>query len=127
MMIGWKQVSDDEYVEQVRKQDRTIRRMWWLWPVLLFGMLYGLIRVAGFVKAITADFSHKEMIYAGLLFGVTFGLMISMIAIQSGMCIKQWIDARKGFRTERLMLKYHDELKQKETPNAGPSDCDRSP
>jgi|GEM_PF-1665356 len=121
MMMRRRQVSDEEYVEKVRKQDRTIRRMWWLWPVLLFATLYCLIRYAGSVQDITADFQlEKKMVYAGLFLGTTFGFMLSMIAIQSGMCIKQWIDARKGFRTERLMLKYHDELKQKETPNKEP-------
>lgn len=112
------QLSDAEYAEKIRKRDRSMRRMWWIWPILLLAMLYILVRFGDFIQDFTADFPvEKKMVYAGIFLGVTFGLMLSVIALHAGLCIKHWIDARQGFRTERLMLKYHDELKGKGPPN----------
>ena len=36
-----------------------------------------------------------------------------LIFVHIGICIKQHRDARNGFRIERLLLKYYDELKEK--------------
>ena len=111
-MFRRKQLTDAEYVEQVRRRDRTLRRMWWMWPLLLLATLYCLMRGFDLVHGLSADFPvEKQIVYTGVLLGVLYGFVLSMLAFQAGHCIKQWVDARKGFRTERLMLKYHDELK----------------
>ena len=110
-MFKRKQLSDAEYVEKIRKRDHTLRRMWWIWPILLFATLYVLIRFGDFIQRFMSDFPvEKQMMYSGLFLGMMFGFTLSVIALQAGVCIKHWIDARQGFRTERLMLKYHDEL-----------------
>ncbi len=109
-----KPISDEKYVEQIRKQDHLLRRMWWLGPVGLLVMLYCLIRLADIVEGLTAHLQlERKLVYAGLLLGVSFGLLLTSIAVQTGNFIKHWIDTRHGFRTERLMLKYHDELMYK--------------
>lgn len=117
-MFGRKQISDAEYVEQIRKRDRSIRRMSWIWPILLLAMVYLLIRLGDIIQEFSVDFSvEKKMVYAGLLLGVVFGFILNTIAHYAGNFIKHWIDARQGFRTERLMLKYHDELREKDASN----------
>ena len=108
-------LTDAEYVERVRKQDRTRRRMWWLWPALLVAMFYALSQFVGIIQRFTAGFpTEKKLLYFALGLGVIFGVVLCFIAAQTAIFIKNWIDARQGFRTERLMLKYHDELLEKE-------------
>ena len=117
-MFRRKQLSDAEYVEKIRKRDRTLRRLWWIWPILFLAILYILVRFGDFIQEFIADFPvEKKMVYAGLFLGMTFGLILSMLALHAGICIKHWIDARQGYRTERLMLKYHDELNEKAPSN----------
>lgn len=111
-MFRRRQLSDTEYVEQVRKRDRTIRRMRWLWPLLLLAMLCCLLWLAELVQTIPDE---KMLVYVGLLLGASFGFIFSIVAAHAALCVKQWIEARHGFRTERLMLKYYDELNNKES------------
>jgi len=92
--------------------------MCWLWPVLLIGVLYGLVTFVEIIQRFTAGLPiDKRLLYSAVGTGVIFGVAVSMIAAQTGIIIKHWIDARQGFRTDRLMLKYHDELREKETSN----------
>jgi hypothetical protein len=92
--------------------------MWWLWPALLVAMFYALSQFGEIIQRITSDFPvEKRLFYSSLGLGVIFGVVLCVIAAQTGIIIRHWIDARQGFRTERLMLKYHDELMEKEASN----------
>ena len=110
-------LSDDEYVEKIRNQDHTRRRLWWLWPVLFVGMSYGLIVFSYIIEKFAANFTgEKKLLYSCLCLGVIYGVGLCVTAAQTALIIRKWIEARHGFRTERLMLKYHDEFKN-ETSN----------
>ena len=114
-MFRQKQLSDAEYVEQIRRRVRTHRRMWWVWLLLFFAMLYGLVRFGVLVAAITGDFpAEKGVVATGLFVGVLFGFALSLIAHRVEQYLIQWILARQEFRTEQLMLKYYDELLAKD-------------
>jgi hypothetical protein len=81
--------------------------------VLLIAAVCCLFGFVGVVREITEDRTDsRRMIYVGLALGAVFGFMCVVIAAQAGHFLKQWYEARHGFRTERLMLKYHDQLKE---------------
>ena len=106
-------MSDEEYVEQIRKNDRTFRRMRWWWPCLFVGTLFVLAWSGDVVRKIIEWCfpGEKETVYLGLCLGISFGLMLFTVGFQAAMCLKHWIDARSGYRTERLLLQYHDQLR----------------
>ncbi len=113
-----KHLSDDEYVEQIRKRDRQFRRMRWFWPLLAIAMIYILTDIASLVSSITKDFTMDQQVVAtGLIFGGMFGMLFAVVCMQTGLCIKHWLDVRTGFRTERLLLKYHDERDEQGASN----------
>jgi type VI protein secretion system component VasK len=118
-MKFWKKVvSDEEYVEQIRKRDRIFRWMQWIWPVLLIALVCCLFSIAGLIQKFAADIpTDRAVFYGGLVLGALFGFMFIMTAAQAGLALKQWIEARTGFRTERLLLQYHDRLMEKEASN----------
>lgn len=63
-------VSDEEYVERVRKTDRTVRRTWWMWPILLVGMFYCLARGGELVQQYTSHCPvSKQHAYLALALG----------------------------------------------------------
>ena len=118
MKLKRKALSDEEYVERVRKCDRTFRRMRWIWPLLFLLNVCCLILVAGIVPRILVGIPNdKSVYYYGLLLGAIFGALFLMIAAHSGLCIKQWNEARSGFRTERLLLQFHDKLNDRGISN----------
>jgi len=118
MKFWRKTLSDEEYVEQIRKRDRIFRWMQWIWPVLLIALVCCLFSFAGLIQKFAADIpTDRAMFYGGLVLGGLFGFMFIMTAAQAGLALKQWIEARRGFRTERLLLQYHDRLMEKEASN----------
>lgn len=118
MIFCRKALSDEEYVERVRKRDRVFRRMRWIWPALFLFWVCCFCILAGFMQRFTADIPiDRAIFYGGLLLGAVFGFMFVMFAAHAGLAVKEWIDARSGFRTERLMLQYHDKLNDKKASN----------
>ena len=111
-MFKRKALTDEEYVEQIRRNDCVFRAFRWGWFVLLIasvGCLFGFMWV---IRSFTADSTDaRQTIYVGLALRGIFGFLFVIIAAQAANCLKQWHNARHGFRTERLMLKYHDQLK----------------
>lgn len=127
MTFRRKALSDEEYVEKVRKGDRTIRRIRWIWPLLFIGLiccLFAFLELIPRLAAQTDKVTGDGSFYGGLALGAMFGLLFVFTAAQAGHAIKEWLDARRGFRTERLMLRYHDELQGKEGPNVVPRSRD---
>ncbi len=114
MKIG-RHLSDQAYVEEIRKRDYTFRRIRWIWAVLLVLSLVAMFIFNDFIQGINDSFPESEAgLDRGLILGAIFGFMFAMLASQAGHCFNEWLDARNGYRTERLLLKYYDELKGKE-------------
>jgi len=115
MKFRRKTVSDAEYVEQLRKHDRIFRRIQWVWPVLLSALVYCLFGFVGMIQTFANDIvGDRAIFYGGLALGATFGFIFIMTVAQAGLALKQWSEARRGFRTERLLLQYYDRLMEKE-------------
>lgn len=109
MTFKKKQLSEIEYVEKIRKRDFTRRRFQWIWPILMVLFFLCLFQYCQIISRISNPLEDdKNMI--GLGIGFSFGLALNSIAVHFGMSLKHWIDARKGYRTERLLLKYYDAM-----------------
>lgn len=107
-----KTLSDDEYVEWVRRRDRSARRFQWFWLGLFIAMVAGLVACALLPARIPVgpwDPTGTGYIYGGFFVGVPLGIVFGVVAVQAGAVARRWLDARNGSRTERLLLKYHDE------------------
>ncbi|MCG3149218.1 MAG: hypothetical protein PCFJNLEI_02681 [Verrucomicrobiae bacterium] len=111
-----KRKTDEEYVESVRK---LVARAKW----------FGVFHACGFVFFLAAYFVFWRMIYSsesplreifaaggsgwyiGVMLGAGAGLLL-VFAAQNAM----WAGQRfRGFRTEKLMLRFHDELRRGDT------------
>jgi len=111
-------MSDEEYVELIRKKDRAVRRMMWVWLVLAVPFV---AIFAVWARLALGGVEHlpyaAQTVVVGLVLGATMGLTCAVILGNLALCIWNFWEARVGNRTERLMLKYHDELRAK-APNS---------
>jgi hypothetical protein len=115
MIFQKKALSDDEYIEQVRKRDRVFRRMRWVWFGLLVALVVVLFCFSHTVQKISAELGEDRGDYsAGLFLGICFGFLFVMISAQAAIALKHWLDSRHGFRTERLLILYHDRVVEME-------------
>lgn len=104
-------LSDEDYVEQIRKNIRTFRRMQWWWVLLFIGLMCALLGFGEMVQKFAATMpTDKVMYHQGLVMGALFGFIFVCTAAQAVVTVKQWWDARYGFRTERLLLQCYDQL-----------------
>ncbi len=113
-----KRKNDAEYVESVRK---IVRRTKWLavfhgiMALFFFGCYLVMVRMIYSAEPQVPGFA--ESISTGLRIGVMLGAFIGALLVFGAVNVKYSITLLKGQRTERLMLKFHDELRKKE------SDC----
>ena len=107
--------SDDDYIEMLRKRDRVYRRMGWISLGLFVAMVGVLLQFVYKIQKYSGSLPEDESGYrAGLVLGICLGFMFAIFAAQAGFALKNWIESRHGFRTERLLIQYHDRLKELE-------------
>ncbi len=110
-----KRKTDEEYVEAARKL--VVRSKW-------IGVLEALAAIICLVSYLGVNsfyvwlnkLQYGPGVLIGIIYGASGGLIISLAIVNMIQCFK-------GRRAERLMLKYHDELKEKKTITNPPSDC----
>jgi len=99
-------ISDEEYVEKTRKKVKAVHRLRWLWPSI-FLCYFGLF--IWFVE-ITERPEPDQYELFGFVSGAITGLGFCFTTVMAGSCLRNWWDSYRGWRTERLLLKYYDEL-----------------
>lgn len=118
-------LSDDEYIELIRKRDLVFRRIRWVWLGLLVALVVVLFWFNHSVQKISAKLGEDQGDYpAGLFLGICFGFLFVVISAQAAMTLKHWLDSRHGFRTERLLILYHDRLVGMEATTTSSNDRD---
>jgi general stress protein CsbA len=108
--------SDDEYVKRIRKQDRTRKKLAWLWPVISVLNLATMLAIAFLVQLLAEKLTvikefasaYKAYFWSGFFLGILFGVWAGLVVIKAALDLKHWRDAKHGFRTEQLLLKYYD-------------------
>lgn len=116
MIFQRKTLSDAEYIDLLRKRDRVFRRMGWV-SLGLFVAIFGvLLQFVYKIQKYSGSLPEDESGYrAGLVLGICLGLMFVIFTAHAGITLKNWIESRHGFRTERLLIQYHDRLKEIES------------
>jgi len=116
MIFQKKALSDDDYIDMLRKRDRLFRRMRWVWFGSLVALAGTLLLLSRVVLEFTATVPENERgHWTGLVLGFGFGFMFVILCAQAGKTLNNWTESRNGFRTERLLIQYHDRLKELES------------
>lgn len=100
-------LTDEQYIEKIRKRVNTVNQFRWFWPVLFLAVFFGIFKFANLIQKIVPNPDNKTKL--GFMLGIVFGMSIIFIAGQAALCLKNWWEAYHGWRTERLLLKYYDE------------------
>lgn len=126
MIFRKKALSDAEYIETLRSRDRFVRRTRWIWPVLLIALMGCLIGWSSLSLRLSKDLPADKPWYyeAGVVLGVSFGFVFVVTAAQAALALKHWNEARTGYRTERLLLEYHDRLREREAADGSARSAD---
>lgn len=104
-----KPISDEEFVEQIRRQVAASRR-WRGWLIAL----YSALGVAFVVLSISAAnqaaeliqlFVNRWIVFSGFGIGLLLGLMLGQMGHKIGFGL---VSALSSPRTEELLLQYHD-------------------
>jgi len=102
-----RQISDEEYVEKTRKKVKSVHRLRWLWPsffLCYFGLFIWFLQIS---EQVEPKPDHYEV--WGFVSGAIMGLGFGFTTFAAGICLRNWWDSYRGWRTERLLLKYYDE------------------
>ena len=107
-----KPLSDDDYVARIRKRDLAFRRSRWAYPVAFVVFVGALCYVAIEFRGVFQFSEGSRLALVGFLAGVLYAGMLLFLWWATIDCVIEWVRARGGHRTERLLLKYYDELKR---------------
>jgi len=110
----YKMLSDTEFVERVRKGLRFSRKLVWIHVAMLFIVCVFVPMIVNMVWQITKDSPNETRLWigAGLLFGFFFGAFIGQYLINGMHAILTALDLFDYNRAPRLLIKYHDILKE---------------
>lgn len=118
MIFNRRDLSDDDYVDLIRNRDRTLSRIWWLWLVLVALCLGTLIYFRYASIEIIQDLGSTDTT-GGFILGAVFGFLYVGICTAGAVSLRKYLESRSGHRTERLLLKYYEELKNIEEDRGG--------
>jgi len=102
-----RQLSDEEYIAKIRKSVNTVNRFRWFWPILFLSLFACLIKFVDLIQKIVPNPDNHTV--TGFTLGIIFGIFIVFTTAQAAHCLRNWWEAYRGWRTERLLLKYYDE------------------
>jgi len=107
--------TDAEYVQWVRKtvsRARGLAVFHGTMAIVLLACYFAIIRIVGDVDM--PFFGLDEATSVGVRMGLVLGTFMGVMLVVAAGNIVWLIMLLKGQRTERLMLKFHDELTKKE-------------
>ena len=123
-----KTLSEEEYVEEIRRRLRSAQRVR---PVFLamFSLMVCLIVFVLYTtpKMISNTPYERVMVHGGICLGVFIGFMHTIFVALAGKNLKHWLDFQHGFRMQRRLLDYHDRLKALGALPAAPDRPDSRP
>lgn len=112
--LGWRPVSDEEFIEQVRRAVELQRR--WRWALIALRVGYALVfigvlvtfanRWAGLARVFDV-FANRWIISSGFGVGLLLGLALGQIIYK---LVFDLIFVFPSLRAEQLLLRYHDAL-----------------
>ena len=123
-----KRLSDEAYVEEIRRRVSAVQRVRPVFLVIFLLMVCLVIFVLYTVPRMISNMPYERvMVYSGIFMGMAIGLLFFTYVALAASHLKRWLDLRQGFRTEKLMLDYHDRLKAAGALAAAPDRPDSPP
>lgn len=120
-----KPLTDAEYVERVRKEERRCRSLtkWYALLVAVIGIAWLYLVIYSIEKLAQGLLGNPaNQLLVGYALGAIFGFISGAIAFKVAHLAVQAITVWKGDRKSQLLLRYHDHLcelaKQDETSRA---------
>ena len=107
-------LSDDDFVERAQKHlKRSKKYVWFHIAALLFVCVF-LPRLIQWLWQIIEFLPEEErkMVWIGLMLGLMFGMFIAQYLVIAGQSILMAIDLFDFNRSNKLLIKYHDMLKE---------------
>ena len=102
--------SDEDHVERIRKLVARLNR--WRRPLLVFWILALILVTAmliatGVLVNLLAQMANNNVVVLGFILGMQLGMMLGLLIVK---VVHGLASSLSSFRTERLMLRYHDAL-----------------
>lgn len=116
--------TDAEYIASVRK---VVTR--WKWMLVLYGattvLYFGMcLSISCIIRKLVSVLAPagpmRDAAGTGLAFGLIMGCFAGYLFVQGGASFIEMLNVVQGQRTERLMLKFHDEL-ERSKEGSGPA------
>jgi len=106
--------SDDEFVERTRKNLKRSRKLIWIHIAILLFLSMFIPKLIQFVLEIIEDMpdEYRQWAWTSLVCGFLFGALIGQYAIMAIQSILMALDLFDFNRGTRLLIKYHDMLKE---------------
>lgn len=110
----YKKMTDADLVERTRKNLKWFKRVAWIHLIVVAAiaifipMLYRF--TTEFIRDMPNDF--RKWAWSGLLFGVVIGSVLGVYIHKAAEAIVMGFDLLQVNRKDRLLIKYHDLLKQ---------------
>jgi len=106
--------SDEEIIEGVRKNLKRSNKYVWIHIAALLFVCVFLPRLIQWLWQIIEFLPEEErkMVWIGLMLGLMFGMFIAQYLVIAGQSILMAIDLFDFNRSNKLLIKYHDMLKE---------------
>lgn len=118
-----RELTDDEYIEKLRKSERYAKRFAWLSLIHFSGFLALATTIAIYLRehnefvsetigrASESGISIAEAFDGGVFHGLVLGASVTYFLLMALACSTTFWMRRHGSRERRLLLAYHDKLK----------------
>lgn len=128
-MFGFrKTLSEEEYVEEIRRRVSAVQRVRPFFLAMFSLMVCLIIFVLYTTPKMISNMPYERvMVYGGISLGVFIGFLLTTFVALAGKHLRHWIDFQNGFRMQRLMLDYHDRLQALGALSAAPDQPDSWP
>lgn len=111
MPLSKREITDDEYVDHVRRALAQPMRYNWLFLLQMLIVLWILIYLGWqMAAAMQTPRSDGSAFQLGVILGIGFGLGAAIVLYHVFRYLRHWADVRSGFRTQRLLVQYYDRL-----------------
>ena len=111
--------TDDELIEKIRKYQASSKKSAYFYFILVLGFAIliplSYDQTTDFIEKFPND-DYRKFAWSGLQFGIIMGIALSVMGHQAINTLFRGIEGLQGNRQDKLLLKYHDRLKEAGIP-----------
>lgn len=127
MLPFFRPKTDEEYVEATRKAVRWAQKLAFIYAISFALVVLGIITlVRAFRTVAIIATANNDPTMLGMRLGILFGVFIGALATCGVLAAVNFFIFTSGDRKDKLLLKYYDALKERESPQAQDETADSS-